>query len=149
MASKHVARRRCVGCGQVFDREDLIRLVKNAEGLRCDIGGRAAGRGFYLCPEVVCLERALKRKHSPLSGQSLGELTELLKTALTSAVKADVAALERARRLSAGKAAELRLEVDGGAGHLLNAAAVVDEFPLERCFRRDVRLLSRLSSKGL
>jgi len=150
MASGHVPRRRCIGCGQVFDKQELIRLVKNAEGIRCDIKSKVQGRGFYLCPERLCLERALRCKHSPLSGQSLEGLGQLMRDALNEAVGNDVAGLERAGRLSGAVADALRLEVDGGAGHDLNtAAAVMGDFPLERCFRRDVRLLSRLSSKGL
>ncbi len=152
MVNRHVPRRRCIGCGQVFEKMELIRLVKDAEGIRVDLAQRAAGRGFYLCPQATCLARAVKRKHSLLSGQGLEDLGALLATELSRSVGADVAALGRTGRLGAAEAQVILNEVAGGAGHDLAAAtagAVADDFPLERCFKRDVRLLSRLSSKGL
>jgi predicted RNA-binding protein YlxR (DUF448 family) len=69
-----VPRRRCVGCGRVAPKPELIRLVALREG-----GGGAAravidrecrmpGRGAYLCrgnppalPAADCLERARRR----------------------------------------------------------------------------------------
>lgn len=63
MAEKHLPTRKCVGCGEMFDRTLLIRVVKNARGEICtDFSGKADGRGAYICKNPVCLQTARKRK---------------------------------------------------------------------------------------
>jgi len=40
----------------------LVRLVRLPNGtVIADAGGRAAGRGAYVCPDAECVERALSR----------------------------------------------------------------------------------------
>ncbi len=40
----------------------LVRLVRLPDGtVAADSAGRAAGRGAYVCPEPLCIERALSR----------------------------------------------------------------------------------------
>jgi predicted RNA-binding protein YlxR (DUF448 family) len=52
--------RRCVACGELFDRERLWRVIRLAEGgIRLDQG---MGRSAYLCPSRACLEEARRRK---------------------------------------------------------------------------------------
>ena len=54
--------RTCVGCRQVRSRRALVRLVRGRDGVViADPRGTAAGRGAYVCPDEVCLERALQR----------------------------------------------------------------------------------------
>ena len=58
---KHVPIRTCVGCRQRRPQRELVRLVRDADGVVVrDARGSAAGRGAYVCVEVACLERALK-----------------------------------------------------------------------------------------
>jgi predicted RNA-binding protein YlxR (DUF448 family) len=41
----------------------MIRVVRSPEGnVSLDFGGKAPGRGAYLCPDVECLKRALRSK---------------------------------------------------------------------------------------
>ena len=61
-ASKHLAERTCLGCQQVYPKDQLIRLVCSAAGqVLLDIHGKLPGRGTYLCAQRPCAEQALKR----------------------------------------------------------------------------------------
>jgi predicted RNA-binding protein YlxR (DUF448 family) len=52
--------RRCVSCRQLFDRQLLWRVIRQATGgIQLDQG---MGRSAYLCPTAECLEEAMRRK---------------------------------------------------------------------------------------
>ena len=52
-----------MGCNSKKDKKDLIRIVKNKEGvISIDKTGKANGRGAYICPNIECLEKAIKTK---------------------------------------------------------------------------------------
>ena len=58
---KHVAIRTCLGCRRRRPKRELVRLVRQPDGVVVrDASGSAAGRGAYVCAEATCLERALK-----------------------------------------------------------------------------------------
>jgi predicted RNA-binding protein YlxR (DUF448 family) len=42
-------------------KKELVRLVAADATPRIDVTGKASGRGVYLCPDEVCLDKALKR----------------------------------------------------------------------------------------
>ena len=53
----------CVGCGEMFDKRELIRVVKSPEGdISIDLTGKKNGRGAYICNNPDCLKKAKKRK---------------------------------------------------------------------------------------
>ena len=55
--------RKCVGCGEVKNKKELIRVLKNTEGqFMIDVTGRLNGRGAYVCRDVNCLKKAIKSK---------------------------------------------------------------------------------------
>jgi len=56
---KHVPRRTCVGCREVFPKRSLIRIVKGPEGVKVDPSGKAHGRGAYLHDKQSCWLRGL------------------------------------------------------------------------------------------
>lgn len=61
-AKKQVLRR-CVGCGQMKDKKELVRIVRTQEGaILPDPTGRMNGRGAYLCLDPACLQTAASRK---------------------------------------------------------------------------------------
>ena len=61
LKQKKVPVRMCVACRQGRPKKELIRIVRNKEGtVGVDLTGKAQGRGAYLCPDVQCLERAVK-----------------------------------------------------------------------------------------
>ena len=52
-----------MGCNSIKDKKDLIRIVKNKEGvISIDKIGKANGRGAYICNNISCLEKAVKSK---------------------------------------------------------------------------------------
>ena len=58
---KKIPQRQCVGCREMKDKKSLIRVVRSAEGkVSLDFGGRAPGRGAYVCRSVDCLKKARK-----------------------------------------------------------------------------------------
>ncbi len=60
---KNLPQRTCMGCNSKKDKKDLIRIVKNKEGvISIDKTGKANGRGAYICNELECLEKAIKSK---------------------------------------------------------------------------------------
>ena len=53
--------RRCVGCGEHFPKNTLIRVLRQPDGgIILDLTGKASGRGAYLCKSVACLKKARK-----------------------------------------------------------------------------------------
>lgn len=55
--------RRCIGCGNVKNKAELMRFVKAKDGkFLPDKDGCLQGRGFYLCCDAGCLKRAAKNK---------------------------------------------------------------------------------------
>ncbi len=60
---KRVPLRKCVGCGLLKEKNELLRVLKTPEGVIVpDLTGRANGRGAYLCRNSECFRKALKTK---------------------------------------------------------------------------------------
>ncbi len=58
---KKIPLRKCVGCGEMKEKRELIRVVRSPEGdISLDKIGRKPGRGAYVCPELSCLKTARK-----------------------------------------------------------------------------------------
>ena len=58
--AKKVSLRQCVGCGEMKDKREMMRVLKSAEGsVFLDVTGRKNGRGAYLCKigRASCRER--------------------------------------------------------------------------------------------
>ncbi len=63
MKAKREVKRMCVGCGEIFDKRELISVVKRPEGeVSLDLTGKKNGRGAYVCNNPECLKKARKRK---------------------------------------------------------------------------------------
>ena len=61
MKERRVPRRTCIGCREEKDKKELIRIVHTPEGeFHVDPGGKAAGRGAYLCRNEACFEKAFR-----------------------------------------------------------------------------------------
>lgn len=53
--------RTCIGCREQKDKKDLIRIVRDADGvIAVDATGKMNGRGAYVCRNAACLEKAVK-----------------------------------------------------------------------------------------
>ena len=60
---KKIPQRRCVGCGERFDKGELWRIVRSPEGeVSLDKTSRASGRGAYICKNIKCLKAARKAR---------------------------------------------------------------------------------------
>ena len=63
MKIKKLPLRKCTGCGEMFDKRTLVRVVKSPEGeISLDLTGKKAGRGAYVCKKADCLKKARKKK---------------------------------------------------------------------------------------
>ncbi|WP_461816210.1 RNase P modulator RnpM [Faecalimonas sp.] len=55
--------RKCVGCGEMKSKKEMIRVLKTSENeFLLDVTGKKNGRGAYLCQSKECLEKAVKNK---------------------------------------------------------------------------------------
>lgn len=53
----------CIGCQNMFNKRDLIRIVKDPEGeIFIDPTGKKSGRGAYICFNIECLQKTIKSK---------------------------------------------------------------------------------------
>ena len=60
---KKIPQRKCVGCGTVKNKKDLIRVVRSPENeISIDLKGKKSGRGAYICKDENCLKKAVKAK---------------------------------------------------------------------------------------
>ncbi len=60
---KKIPQRMCVGCRQMKPKKELLRVVRMPdEKIELDPTGKRSGRGAYICPDIECLNNALKGK---------------------------------------------------------------------------------------
>lgn len=60
---KKVPQRMCTGCLEMKPKKELIRVVRNNEGVvSIDKTGKMPGRGAYICKNIQCFEKAYKSK---------------------------------------------------------------------------------------
>ncbi len=60
---KKIPMRKCVGCGEMKSKKEMIRVLKTSENeFLLDVTGKKNGRGAYLCQSKECLEKAVKNK---------------------------------------------------------------------------------------
>lgn len=60
---KKIPQRQCMGCGEIKNKKDLIRIIRTGEDeILIDATGKKNGRGAYICPSAECLKRAIKSK---------------------------------------------------------------------------------------
>ena len=60
-ANKKIPMRQCVGCQEMKNKKEMIRVLKTPEDkIVLDTTGRQNGRGAYVCPCTECLEKAIR-----------------------------------------------------------------------------------------
>lgn len=82
---KSLPLRKCVGCVQMKPKESLVRVVKNKDGeIFIDKGGKANGRGAYICKgSADCIKAAKKGRRfektlkSPIPDEIYQELEKV------------------------------------------------------------------------
>lgn len=61
--AKKIPLRQCIGCGEMKNKKDMMRVLRTAENEIClDITGKKNGRGAYVCKSRECLKLAHKNK---------------------------------------------------------------------------------------
>jgi hypothetical protein len=84
---KKIPLRQCVGCREMKEKSDMIRVIKTTDEdgrdkIFLDATGRKNGRGAYLCKSAECLKRAIKGKglersfKMPIPSEVYEELTK-------------------------------------------------------------------------
>ena len=62
-AEKKKPVRRCTGCGEHFQKSELIRILRTPDGeIVLDATGKKSGRGAYICKNLSCLKKARKAR---------------------------------------------------------------------------------------
>ena len=55
--------RKCVGCGEMRPKQQLIRVVRCVDGtIKLDRTGKMNGRGAYICEQPQCFAKCRKQK---------------------------------------------------------------------------------------
>lgn len=88
---RKIPQRMCVGCREMRNKRELLRVVRSPEGqIDFDPTGKKAGRGAYICPQIDCLNAALKGKRlqKALEHDIPAEVIAVLKERLPGAVSA-------------------------------------------------------------
>ncbi|MDD3253511.1 MAG: YlxR family protein [Lachnospiraceae bacterium] len=63
MTTKKFPQRQCIGCGEMKNKKEMMRILKTPEGeFVLDATGRKNGRGAYVCPSMDCLKKAIKSR---------------------------------------------------------------------------------------
>ena len=60
---KKTPQRMCVGCQEMKNKKELLRVVRTPENeVVLDATGKKSGRGAYVCRNEQCLSKAFKEK---------------------------------------------------------------------------------------
>ena len=60
---KKIPMRKCVGCGEMKPKKELMRILRTEDDDFCiDTTGKKNGRGAYLCHNVECFQKAVRNK---------------------------------------------------------------------------------------
>ena len=63
MKVRKVPQRKCLGCGEMKEKKELIRVVRSPEGaVSVDKTGKKPGRGAYVCQSRACAAKAISAK---------------------------------------------------------------------------------------
>ncbi len=92
MIKRKVPLRKCIGCQEMKNKKELVRIVKNdSNEFSLDFTGKKPGRGAYICADIQCLEKACKNKGLERSFKSAvpKEVYEELRSKLEGERKAD------------------------------------------------------------
>ena len=62
MTTKKMPLRMCIACRQLFEKRQLLRVVKNDEKIFLDFTFKASGRGAYVCDNPDCVKKLKRQK---------------------------------------------------------------------------------------
>lgn len=63
MQQKKIPMRKCIGCGEMKAKRELVRIVKSPQDeISVDLTGKKSGRGAYICRSKACFAAAQKAR---------------------------------------------------------------------------------------
>ena len=62
MTTKRVPLRMCISCRQLFEKKELLRVVRSDDKIFLDITSKASGRGAYVCDNPDCVKKLKKQR---------------------------------------------------------------------------------------
>ena len=61
--AKKIPMRMCVGCREMKEKRQLVRVVRSESGgALLDLTGKMNDRGAYVCPDPECLRKAVRSR---------------------------------------------------------------------------------------
>lgn len=73
---KHQPERTCIGCRNVFPKDEVIRVVSGPAGIVIDYREKLPGRAGYVCPKRDCIQKSLSRDNLAKALQQRGGLPD-------------------------------------------------------------------------
>ena len=58
----HIPIRECIACGGKFPKSEMLRVAEKDGVVLVDAGGKAEGRGAYICDNPSCRQTALEKR---------------------------------------------------------------------------------------
>lgn len=108
---KHHPERTCIGCRNVFKKDDVVRIVAGPGDIVIDYREKLPGRAAYVCPRTICIEKALSKEglakalHTKVRTPSAEEFVERLGAGIEEKIKSLLAMSAKAGKLAAGYSA--------------------------------------------
>ena len=62
MTTKNVPMRMCIACRQLFEKRDMLRVVRSEDKIFLDLTSKASGRGAYVCDNPDCIKKLKKQR---------------------------------------------------------------------------------------
>ena len=62
MTTKKTPLRMCIACRQLFEKREMLRVVRSDEKIFLDFTSKASGRGAYVCDNPDCIKKMKKQR---------------------------------------------------------------------------------------
>ena len=62
MTTKKTPMRMCIACRQLFEKKQMLRVVKSEDKIFLDFTSKASGRGAYVCNNPECIKKLKKQR---------------------------------------------------------------------------------------
>ena len=62
MTTKKTPLRMCIACRQLFEKKQMLRVVRSEDKIFLDFTSKASGRGAYVCDNPDCIKKMKKQR---------------------------------------------------------------------------------------
>jgi predicted RNA-binding protein YlxR (DUF448 family) len=110
---KHQPERTCIGCRNVFTKDEVVRIVSGPAGIAIDYREKLPGRAAYVCPRPDCIQKAFgkgnlaKALRLKIRLPGTDEFIVLLAANIEGKIKSLIVMAAKAGKLAAGYSAVL------------------------------------------